>query len=204
MKPKRPNLSDALFPKVRQQVLGLLFNYPGARFHTNEIIRLSGSGTGAVQRELEKLTHAGLITVELVGKQKQYQANQASLLFNELHSIVLKTFGLADILRHALEPVRRKIKSAFIYGSIAKNTDTANSDIDLMLITDKLTYAEIFPLLETPQQKLNRAIHPTFYSTKEWASKLKKKNHFVTQVVKQPKIFLLGDESELKQLGQLD
>jgi len=201
MKNSKISLSDALFPKVRQLVLGLLYGRPDTSFYTNEIIRLTGSGTGVVQRELEKLTAAGLITMQAVGRQKRYQANQASLLFSELRGIVLKTFGLADVLQQALTTVVQEIKVAFIYGSVAKQEDTSNSDIDLMLISDTLSYAELFPLLEQSQVQLGREINPTFYSEKEWVRKRKSKNNFIIQVIKRPKIFLIGTEDELDKLG---
>ena len=110
-------ISDALFSKVRQRVLGLLYGQPDSDFHTNEIIRLTDSGTGAVQRELESLTGAGSIIVKQVGNQKRYQANRDTPFFVELRSIVLKTFGLADVLRKTLKPIAKQIHLAFIYGS---------------------------------------------------------------------------------------
>ncbi len=195
------NLSNVLFSKVRQCVLGLLYSQPSRSFHTNEIIRLTHSGTGAVQRELEKLSTAGLITIKTIGNQKHYEANRASPLFSELRSIVLKTFGLADVLRQALAPITSEIYIAFIYGSIAKQEDTAHSDIDLMLISDNLTYADLFKLLEDAQTQLSRSINPTFYSLSEWRQKIKTNNHFLHQVIGQPKIFLIGTEDELAQFG---
>lgn len=192
----KTNLSDALFSKAQQHVLGLLYGQPDSDFHTNEIIRLTQSGTGATQRELAKLTAAGLLIVKQVGNQKRYQANTASPLFSELRGIVLKTFGLADVIREALNPITHQIYLAFIYGSIAKQSDTASSDIDLMLISDDLTYAEIFQLLEGTEKKLGRKINPTFYSSTEWTRKYKEHNNFVTQILKQPKIFLIGTEDE--------
>ena len=120
MRTTSPNLSNALFSKVRQCVLALLYGQADRSFHTNEIIRLTHSGTGAVQRELEKLAAVGLITTQSIGNQKHYTANCTSPLFKELRSIVLKTFGLADVLREALAPIASQIHIAFIYGSIAK------------------------------------------------------------------------------------
>ena len=195
------NLSDALFSKVRQRVLALLYGQPDRSFHTNEIIRQTQSGTGAVQRELEKLSSADLITMESIGNQKHYSANVTSPLFTELRSIVLKTFGLADVLKQALAPIAKQIHVAFIYGSIAKQEDTATSDIDLMLICDNLTYADLFTLLEEAQIQLGRSIHPTFYSPTEWKRRHRANNNFLTQVVNQPKIFLIGAEDELGKLG---
>lgn len=201
MRTIQPSLSNALFSKVRQCVLALLYGQPDRSFHTNEIIRLTHSGTGAVQRELEKLAAVGLITTQSIGNQKHYSANCASPLFTELRGIVLKTFGLADVLRQALAPIASQIHIAFIYGSIAKQEDTAGSDVDLMLISDNLTYADLFKLLEEAQVTLSRSIHPTFYSQVEWERKHQANNNFLAQIVKQPKIFLIGSEDELTKLG---
>lgn len=191
------NVADALFSKVQQRVLGLLFGQSERSFYTNEIIRLTHSGTGAVQRELAKLESVGLITMTPSGNQKLYQANRNTPLFAELHSIVLKTFGLSDILRKTLEPITSQIQVAFIYGSIAKGEDKANSDIDLMIIGDKLSYADLFPLLEDVQAKLGRQVNPTSYTPKEWTRKQKEGNNFINQIIKQPKIFLIGTEDVL-------
>jgi predicted nucleotidyltransferase len=196
----KSTLSNVLFSKARQNVLALLYGQPDRSFHTNEIIRLSGSGTGAIQRELNKLNSAGLITAETIGNQKHYSANRTSPLFSELRGIVLKTFGLADVLQKALSPINSQIHIAFIYGSIAKQEDTAHSDIDLMLICENLTYADLFKLLEETQVQLGRSIHPTFYSLTEWKRKRETNNHFLNQVMTQPKIFLIGTEDELAQL----
>lgn len=198
---KKITISDALFSKVRQRVLGLLYGQPDSDFHTNEIIRLTDSGTGAVQRELESLTGAGLVIVKQVGNQKRYQANRDTPFFAELRSIVLKTFGLADVLRETLKPIAKQIHIAFIYGSIAKQEDTANSDIDLMIIGENLTYAGMFPLLEKAESQLGRKINPTFYSPSEWLRKNKDGNGFVKKILEHPKIFLIGTEDELGKLG---
>lgn len=191
------NASNALFSKVQQHVLGLLYSHADSDFHTNEIIRITNIGTGAVQRELAKLTQAGILTVRPLGNQKRYQANQTYPLFTELRSIILKTFGLADIVKEAIMPLTKKITCAFIYGSIAKQTDNAQSDIDLMIISESLSYAEIFKLLEPAETQLGRKINPTFYTTAEWSRKKTAENNFVLQLTTQPKIFLIGTEDEL-------
>ncbi len=195
------NLSSTLFSKALQRILALLYGQPDCSFHTNEIIRLTHSGTGAVQRELKKLHSSGLLSTKSIGNQKHYQVNRSSPLFSELRSIVLKTFGLADVLRNALDPIASKIYVAFIYGSIAKQEDRSNSDIDLMLVSDNLSYADLFQLLTKAEEILGRPIHPSFYSEKEWTKKRKEHNHFLTQLIKQPKIFLIGTEDELTKLG---
>lgn len=201
MNKNKSSLINILFSKTRQRVLGLIYSQADRSFHTNEMIRLTQSGSGAVQRELEKLSTAGLITIKIIGNQKHYEANVKSPLFLELRSIVLKTFGLADILRQALAPIAKKIHIAFIYGSIAKQEDTAQSDIDLMLISDDLSYTALFNILEKTQTQLNRPIHPTLYSSSEWKKKTEAGNHFLNQIMNQPKIFLIGTEDELNQSG---
>jgi predicted nucleotidyltransferase len=197
MSTKSLSLADALFSKVQQRVLALFFCNSERSFYTNEVIRTVNSGTGAVSRELSKLTRVGLLVVKQLGNQKLYQANKDSVLFDELRNIAIKTFGVADVLRDALTAVVPRVRVAFVYGSIAKHEDTVNSDVDVMLIGDELSYTELYPLLEAAQQKLGRQVNPTCYAPEEWARKLKVDNHFITQIIKQPKIFLVGNDDDL-------
>ena len=193
----RGGLADALFAKVQQRVLGVLFGNPRRSFYANEVIGLARSGTGAVQRELARLEAAGLVTVTRVGKQKHYQANAGSPVFEELRALVLKTSGLADLLRGALAPVAQSVRAAFVYGSIAKGEDTAASDVDLMVISDRLTYADLFAALEEASSQLGRKVSPTIYSSKELSKRIKQDNAFVTRVLAQPKLWLIGADSDL-------
>ena len=195
--PAKPGLADALFAKVQQRVLGVLFGNPGRTFYANEVIGLARSGTGAVQRELARLEAAGLVTAHRIGKQKHYQANPASPVFQELRVLVLKTSGLADVLRQALAPASDRIRAAFVYGSIAKGEDTATSDVDLMVIGEGLTYADLFGTLEEASAKLGRKVAPTIYSPKELARRVKQGSAFMTRVLEQPKVWLIGAESDL-------
>jgi predicted nucleotidyltransferase len=190
-------IADALFSKVRQRVLGVLFGNPGRSFYANEVIALAGSGTGAVQRELIRLAATGLVTVTRLGKQKHYQANATAPVFEELRGLVLKTSGLADVLRAALAPLAGQIGAAFVYGSVAKKQDTAKSDIDLMVVSDSLTYADLFAALEEASNRLGRKVNPTVYSPQELAKRRKQANAFVTRVLAQPKIWLIGGERDL-------
>jgi predicted nucleotidyltransferase len=192
-----PGLADALFAKVQQRVLGVLFGNPGRSFYANELIALARSGTGAVQRELRRLEASGLVTVTRVGNQKHYQANPSSPVFEELRTLVLKTVGLADVLRATLAPMSKDIRAAFVYGSIAKGQDTAASDIDLMVVSDRLTHADLFAALEQATTQLGRKVAPTMYSSKELAKRVKQGNAFVTRVLAQPKLWLIGDERAL-------
>lgn len=190
-------LADVLFSGTQQRVLGWLFGQPQRSFYANELIGLAGAGSGAVQRELKRLEQSGLVTVHTVGNQKHYQANPASPIFAELCGIVQKTVGLAEPLRAALAPLAKKIKVAFVFGSVAKREDTAKSDIDLMLIGDKLTYADVFEALETAGARLGRTINPTIYTRKEFARRRVEDNAFVTRVLAQPKLWLIGGEDDL-------
>ena len=186
-----------MFSKTQQRVLAVLFGNPERSFYTNEILRLVGAGTGAVQRELKRMADTGLLKVTLIGNQKHYQANRDAPIFEELHSIVVKTFGVADQLRTALVQLAEKIDVAFIYGSVAKGTDNANSDIDLMLIGEQLSHAEVIAALMPAETRVARAINPSIYSKQQWHKRLLEGNAFVENVQKQAKIFLIGVENDL-------
>ena len=198
---KMVNLSDALFSKVQRCVLGLLYGNPDRSFYANELFRLAGSGTGAVVRELAKLTASGLVTVNKIGNQKHYQANRAAPIFEELRGIVLKTFGMADVLRQGLLPVSGRIAVAFIYGSVAKGTDTAESDVDVMVIGDGIDYPEVYSALMPVEEQLGRKINPSIYSNGDVLQKLKKGNAFLTRIMAQQKIFLIGSDRDLPPTG---
>lgn len=188
------SIADALFSKAQQRLLGVLFVNADRSFYGNELIEIAGCGTGAAQRELARLEAAGLITSQRIGKQKHFQANARSPVFDELRRLMLKTSGLADVLRAALAPFAANIRSAFIYGSVAKATDTATSDVDLMIVSDSLTYADFFGAMETATSQLGRTINPTIYAPADLAKRLRQKNAFVTRVKQQPKVWLLGED----------
>ena len=194
---KGTSLADALFSTVQQRVLAYLFGQPGRSFFATELIKLAGGGSGAVQRELARLDDSGLVTVTKVGTQKHYQANPQSPIYSELCTIVQKTVGLAEPLRKALKPLTRRISAAFVYGSVAKKQDTAASDIDLMVVSGSLTYADLFAALEEASARLGRKVNPTVYSPQELTKRMKQGNAFVTRVLAQPKIWLVGGESDL-------
>lgn len=193
----RTSLADALFSGTQQRLLGLLFGQPQRSFYANELIALTGSGSGAVQRELARLTQSGLVLTRLVGRQKHIQANPSSPIFAELCGIASKTLGLAEPLRQALEPLAPRIRAAFVYGSVAKRQDTASSDIDLMLVSDDLTYADLFGALEAATQRLGREVKPTIYSRKELSRRIARGDSFLKRVLAQPRIWLIGGDDEL-------
>jgi len=190
-------LADALFPKVRQRVLAVLFGMPDRSYYANEVIALAQSGTGAVQRELAGLSAAGLLTVRKQGNQKHYQANASAPVFAELRSLVLKTMGLADVLRAALAPLAAQVDAAFIYGSVARQQDTAHSDVDVMIVSSTLGYGEVFGALENATVSLGRKVNPTLYTPADWTKRMEQDSAFVTRVWQQPKIWLIGNEAQL-------
>ncbi len=193
----RTSLAAALFSNTQQRVLAFLFGQPQRSFFATELIGLAGGGSGAVQRELARLAQSGLVTVTRLGNQKHYQANPQSPVFAELCGIVQKTVGLAEPLREVLLPFADNIAAAFVFGSVAKRSDTAGSDIDLMVVSDSLNYADLFGALEEAATRLGRTVNPSIYTRQELAKRIKQKNSFVTRVLAQPKVWLIGGEDEL-------
>lgn len=191
------SLADALFTRTQQRVLRVLFGSPERSFYSSELIRTAGTGSGAAQRLLARLEESGLIVGSRIGSQKHYQANAASPLFAELRNIVLKTVGLAEPLRQALKPLSTAVRAAFVYGSVAKASDRSESDIDLMVISDSLTYGDIFGALDRVVRDVGRRINPTVYSVAEFTKRSGGDNAFVTRVLEQPKVWILGSEDDL-------
>ena len=197
-----PNLGDVLFTKTQQRVLGLLFGYPDRSFYSNELVRLSGVGSGTVQRELASLVGSGLVIAGLIGNQKHYQANREAPIFEELRGIVLKTFGLADVLRSRLLPLAARIQVAFVYGSVAKGSDTARSDVDLLIVSDRLTFADVIAGLGDAMTTLGREVNPSIYARVEFEKKAAEEGGFLARVIAGPKIFLIGADNDIPKPGK--
>ena len=196
-KARRVGLADALFSPVQQKVLALLFGQPHRRFQSAELIRLAGSGTGAAHRQLARLADVGLVTITRIGNQKHYEANRSSPVFEELHGLVLKTVGLVEPLRSALAPVAREIHAAFVYGSVAKGTDRASSDVDLLVISDVLTHADLFEALAAAERVLARAVNPIVMTLADWRVQRATPDSFAARVAALPRLFVVGSEHEL-------
>lgn len=199
MKESKPvTIQDALFSSVQQRVLGILFGQPDRRFQGAELIRMAQSGTGAVHRQLTNLAASGLVKVIPIGNQKHYQANPDSPVFEELCGLIRKTVGLRLPLVQSLEPFRDRIDAAFVYGSIAKGTETASSDIDLMIVGDDLDYGGVYEALHTAENMLRRSINPNLVTMSEWRRKVTEKSPFIVKVKNQPKLFIHGSENDLE------
>lgn len=194
---RNTGLGEILFGKARRSVIALLFGRPGGSYYLREIVAHASTGVSQVQKELERLVGAGLVTREQRGRQVYYRSNPDSPIFEELRGIAVKTFGVADVLRQGLAPFAGRIQAAFIYGSVAKGTDTASSDIDLMVVSDGLSYSDVFPAIAEVEGRLGRKINPTFHGGDELRLKIREKNAFVSRMLQQPKIFLIGSNGDL-------
>jgi predicted nucleotidyltransferase len=158
---------------------------------------LANVGAGAVHRELKRLEQAGLVTVTRVGNQKHFQANSRSPVFEEIRGLVIKTCGVADVIREALSDVLDRVTAAFVFGSLARGEDSGSSDIDLMVLSEDLSYADLFGALEPASRRLGRTVNPTVYSLEELSRKGDQKNEFVLRVLEQPKIWIIGGDGDL-------
>lgn len=194
------SLATIVFPKARRAVLGLLLSHSDRAFYLREIVERTGLGIGHLQREFERLAEAGIIRRFKQGRHVYFQADQTCPIYNELRGIVLKTVGVADEMRRALLPLRKRIRVAFIYGSVARGSETSASDIDLMVIGD-VTLAEVVDAVRETEAIILRPVNPTVYPSKEFTAKLAASQHFLTKVMGREKLMLMGDEDDLAALS---
>jgi len=192
-------LSTTLFGRTRGAVLAVLYGHVGESFYLRQLARRAEIALGPVQREIRQLVDAGLVKKENLGKQTLFSANQASPVFAEIKSLVAKTVGMHDVLVEALSPLRRRINLAFVYGSVARSSETERSDVDLMIVGN-VDFSTVVERLAGAQKTLNREINPTVYSAQEFASKLQ--GNFLKTVLTEKKLFLIGDEDVLRELGR--
>jgi predicted nucleotidyltransferase len=195
------SLSSTLFPGYRRRVLGLLLLHPDECLHGREIARRTGLPPGTLTRELKRLADVGLLNCERRGNQLAYSANRQSPIFEELAGILRKTSGLADVVAEALEPLSGSIDVAFIFGSVARGTETQGSDVDLMII-GSMDFAVAVDALHLAQQQLFRDINPKVFTPREWRNRLQGRDPFLREVVAGKKLFLIGGENGLKELGR--
>ena len=197
LQPSVNGMADALFSTTKQKVLAYLFGHPDRSFYVSEMIALAGSGSGAVQRELSRLAQSGLATMKRIGKQTHYQANTESPIFKDLRNIVDKTVGLVGPIQAALAPLQHDIIAAFIYGSVAKRKDHADSDVDVMIVSDTLTYADTFSALEAATSRIRRPVNPHLCSYEELSQLLQSDNAFIRRVLEQPKLWIIGSDDDI-------
>ncbi|MFH1753790.1 MAG: nucleotidyltransferase domain-containing protein [Candidatus Omnitrophota bacterium] len=189
---------DSLFiskSKIRRDLLALFFANQDKKFYLRELQRILGHSAGSIRRELLRFQEDNLFLTQRAGNLLYYSLNTKHPLFNELKSIVSKTVGVEGLLKKELSSIKN-IDYAFIYGSFASGKEKLVSDIDLMIIgepEDSPLYEKISQL----EKKLEREINPSVYSTKEYKAKRKNKEGFITDLLSNPKIMLIGNEDDL-------
>jgi len=197
------NVSDpiatALFPGSRRAVLGILYGSPDRAFYLREIIGIAGLGVGQIQRELNRLSKAGIIRRFEQGRHVYFQADDSCPTYEELRSLVLKSVGALGVVRNALEKVSDRIRVAFVYGSIAHGEERQESDLDLLVVGD-ISFGELVDVLLGAETLLGREVHPTVFSEEEFRSRIADRNHFLESVTKGQKVFAIGNEHDLGEL----
>jgi len=191
---------SVLFGKTQRALLSIFFACPEQSFYFRQIVRMAGVGQGAVQRELRCWVEAELLTRTRKGNQVHYQANRTLPIFNELRAISVKTGGVADVLREALDPLANKIVLAFIHGSLASGRERAGSDVDLVVVGD-VSFSDVVAALQEAQDRVGREVNPSVYSTEEFRKKIRSKHQFLTSATTGAKIFIIGGQHELERLG---
>jgi predicted nucleotidyltransferase len=191
------NLASVLFGAYRRDALALLLLHPETSLHVREIARVTGKVPGTLLRELNLLADTGLLLRKPVGNQVHFQANQACPIYNDLREILKKTAGIADVLRAALEPLVAKIRIAFVYGSVARGDERAGSDLDVMIVGE-VSFAEVIDALAPAHEILRRPVNPNLFSSVEFKEKIKGGEPFLSRVLDDKKIFLIGTADDLR------
>jgi predicted nucleotidyltransferase len=192
-------LSDTLFGRTRGAVLSVLYGHVGEAFYLRQLARRTDIALGPVQREVRQLVDAGLVNRKIVGTQTLYSANENSPVFAEIKSLVTKTVGMHDVLYAALDPLRKNVNLAFVYGSVARSSETERSDVDLIVV-GRVDFGTVVGKLSDAQKILNREINPTVYSVKDFREKVH--GNFLRSILIDKKLFIIGDENVLRDLGQ--
>ena len=193
-------LAEILSSNIRAEIFRNLFGIEKQSLHLREIERRTGFAVGTVQQEIKKLQRLDIITRIKDGNRINYKANTNHPLYPEIRNLVLKTSGLADVLKTALS-TEAKIKIAFVFGSFARKEEKAASDVDLMVIGD-IGLRKLTGLLMEASEKLGREINPYRLTEIEFIKRKKEKDHFLQQVLESPKIFITGTEDELSAMGR--
>lgn len=198
---KAKGLVEALWPLVRRRVLAALLIDPDRDLHLSEIVRRTSLAASTVQREVVALSEAGILLRRVEGRQVYYRANRACPIFPELRGIVLKTVGLGDLLREALEPLGQRVRLAFVFGSMADGTAGSDSDVDLMVVGNA-SLEELAPHLRGAREALARDVNAVTMSEDEFAAAAREQDHFVATVTSRPVIMVKGERDELSRHAQ--
>lgn len=191
------SIGSALFTDSQSRLYVWLFGQPDRSYHLNELRRLTGLGSASLQRELNRVATAGLVDAQAVGNLRRFQANPQSPVYAELVALTRKTLGTVPVLREALRTLQPKLQSAWVYGSVAKQTDTARSDIDVMLVGNDLLLSQVLAALAPAEAQLGRKVNPSCYSPQEFERRRGEPDSFVNRVLTQPTLPLIRDAHEL-------
>ena len=191
------SIGSALFTDSQSRLYVWLFGQPDRSYHLNELRRLTGLGSASLQRELNRVATAGLVDAQAVGNLRRFQANPQSPVYAELVALTRKTLGTVPVLREALRTLQPKLQSAWVYGSVAKQTDTARSDIDVMLVGNDLLLSQVLAALAPAEAQLGRKVNPSCYSPQEFERRRAEPDSFVNRVLSQPTLSLIGSAHEL-------
>ena len=197
-------LASAIFTDSQSRLFNWLFGEPQRAYHLNELRRLTGLGSASLQREINRLAEAGLVDAQVVGNMRRFQANPQSPVYAELVALTRKTLGTVPVLRDALAPLQPALQAAWVYGSVAKHTDTANSDIDVMLVGNGLLLGQVLTCLEPAEAQLGRKINPSCYSPQEFERRRAEPDSFVNRVLSQPILALLGEAGNAGKAGDAE
>lgn len=187
------SIASSIFSDSQSRVYQWLFGQPERSYHMSELRRLTGLGSASLQRELNRLAEAKLVNSERIGSLRCFQANPESPVFDELVALTRKTLGMAPLLRDALMSLTPNLLAAWIYGSVAKQTDTAQSDIDVMLVGRDLLLGDVLERLGPVEAQLGRKINPNIYTPQEFERRQGEPDSFVNRVLSQPVFALIGD-----------
>ena len=195
------SIASALFGGTKRAILAVLFSRVDEAFYLRELAAVAGIAPSSLQRELATLVAAGILTREQRGLQVYFQANRDSPVFSELQGLVVKSFGVADVLRNALAPMAERIDLAFIYGSIARGDAVERSDVDLFVV-GAADYDQVLEALRSAEKTLGREVNPTVFRPEEIRQKIAEKNNFVKTVLNDRRIMLIGGGDELRGLAK--
>jgi predicted nucleotidyltransferase len=198
---RRKRAVEALFSATRQAILGAILLEPGRSWYLSDLAaHLGRRHPSSLQRELESLAAAEILIRRKEGNRVYYEANRDCPIYPELVGLLAKTAGLAEIVRAAIKPLRKRIKLAFIHGSVARHEERATSDVDLVVVGD-LGLSDVSGALRGAEDRLSRAVNATVYSESEVTAKVAAGHHFLRAVLQGEKIFLIGSQHELEELA---
>jgi predicted nucleotidyltransferase len=193
----------ALFPAARREILRLVYGHPGESFYLREIAARTGLAVGHIQREAARLSKAGILRRSRRGRHVYFTANDECPVYAELRSLTTKTMGAAARLREALQPLAGRIDVAFVFGSMARQDERAESDVDLFVIGN-VTFADVTKVASRAEREMRREISASVFRADDFRGKLSEGSHFLRSVMRSPKLFVLGDADDLATLqGEL-